>query len=288
MIVTSQPTPLDQWRQHLGRRHRRAQPRPLAAMGYLTDGPVIDGLVEIEKLTLVLLYDHLIRPDYCALRLAGYSGSRVPWGVCFGGRGNCRFAKDLMLQPVPGGEGYRLDLADEELLALGLQLERELHRHDRFSLQARQGPYLPKLWAGFHPDDADSITGDGPELAAYAANVGRTPASLLGRLRRKHAGLTSYPLAWVSHHWQQAAAVFADLRHFPKRQVFQLQQLGNLAGFHDAAEFDFVTRSGVKQRRSHTQGVPHALELDNSYAKAGRAGLRDRGRRNGSIHCQAG
>ena len=54
MIATrEQPSLLDQWRQRLGgRRHRRARPRPLAAMGYLANGPVIDGLIEIEKLCI--------------------------------------------------------------------------------------------------------------------------------------------------------------------------------------------------------------------------------------------
>ncbi|MGA2620108.1 MAG: hypothetical protein ABSF26_21025 [Thermoguttaceae bacterium] len=71
MIAARQPTPLDQWRRRFGGRHRRAQPRPFAAMGYLTDGPVVDNLIEIEKFTLVLLYDDPIRPGHCALRLAG-------------------------------------------------------------------------------------------------------------------------------------------------------------------------------------------------------------------------
>jgi hypothetical protein len=252
-------------------------------MGYLTDGPVIDGLVAIENLILVLLYDDLIRPRQCALRLAGYSGSRVPWGVRFGGRAHSRFVKDFMLQPVPAGEGYRLDANNEDLLALGLQLNRELDRQARFNQHVRQRPSLPKLWAGFRPDDAASITGDGPELAAYAAHVGRTPASLLQRLRREHADLTLLPLPWVSHHWQQAAAIFADLRHFPQRQVFCLQQRENLAGFHDAAEFDFLIRSG---RRGNSQGVLHAL--DTSHPRPGRAGLCHRGPGNGPVHCSAG
>ena len=130
MIATLEPrSPLDQWRQRLGGRCRRTQPRPLAAMGYLVNGPVIDGLVEIENLTIVLLYDEQIRPGHCALRLAGYSGKRVPWGVRFGGPENCKFFKDLALQPVPGARGYRLDVADTEILSLGLALERELDRH---------------------------------------------------------------------------------------------------------------------------------------------------------------
>ena len=246
MIATLVPrSPLDQWRQRLGGQCRRSQPRPLAAMGYLVNGPVIDGLIEVEDLTLALLYDEQIRPGHFALRLAGYSGSRVPWGVRFGGRANCRFVKDLMLQPVAGGEGYRLDLANEELLALGLQLDRELDRRK----QVRERPFLPKLWAGFHAEDAADITGDGPELADYAVRVGRAPSCLLQRLLREHQGLTVYPLAWVSHHWQQAAAIFADLRQFPLRQVFRLPRRDSLAGFQHAAEFDF-SRSGVKRRRT--------------------------------------
>ena len=44
----------------------------------------------------------------------------------------------------------------------------------------------------------------------------------------------------MSHHWQQAVAVFADLERFPTRQVFALRTLpGDLVGFQDAAVFDF-------------------------------------------------
>ena len=247
MIPTSQPTPLDQWRERLGGRRRRAQPRPIAALGYLTDCPTVDGLIEVEKLTLVLLHDEPIRFGQCALRLAGHCGSRIPWGVRFGGYAHCRFVKDLMLQPVAGGEGYRVDLANEELLVLGLQLERDLDRHLRFHKRLRDRPSLPKLWAGFPPEIAASITGDGPELAAYAARIGTDPKCLLKRLRRDFQGLTVFPLAWVSHHWQQAAAIFADLTHFPRRQVFRLHNRDDLVGFHDAAEFDFLDRSGVRR-----------------------------------------
>jgi hypothetical protein len=247
MIPTSEPTPLDQWRERLGGRRRRAQPRPIAALGYLTDCPAVDGLIAVEKLTMVLLHDEPIRFGQCALRLAGHCGSRVPWGVRFGGHAHCRFVKDLMLQPVVGGEGYRVDLANEELLLLGLQLERDLDRYIRFHKRLRDRPSLPKLWAGFPLEIATSITGDGPELAAYAARIGTDPECLLERLRRDYQGVTLFPLPWVSHHWQQAVAIFADLTHFPKRQVFHLYGRDDLAGFHDAAEFDFLDRSGVKR-----------------------------------------
>jgi hypothetical protein len=253
MIATLEPPSLlDQWRQRLGGRRRHAQPRPLAALGYLVNGPVIDGLIEVEKLTLVLLCDELIRPGHCALRLAGYVGSRVPWGVRFGGPEQCLFFKDLRLQPVPGARGYRLDLASTELLALGLQLDRELDRHTRYcQRQVREHVQLPKLWAGFQPADAAGITGDGPELAAYAARTGRSPQRLLEQLRRDHLDSAIFPLAWVSHHWRQAVAVFADLERFPRRQVFRARHLADdLVGYQDAAEHDFFNsrfRSGPKR-----------------------------------------
>lgn len=254
MIATSQPTPLDKWRQRLGGRHRRAEPRPLAALGYLTDGQVIDGLIAVEKLIFVLLHDELIRPRQCALRLAGYSGSRVPWGVRFGGRSNCRFVKDLMLQPVPDGEGYRLDAADEELITVGVQLDRELSSR---RLRLRERPLLPKLWAGFSPAKAASITGDGPELAAYAARVGKPAECLFQQLRRDHQSLSLHPLAWVSHHWQQAVTIFADLTCFPERQVLRVQQQDDLAGYYGAAEFNF-SRPCNKHRRLRQSPVSAA------------------------------
>lgn len=245
MIATSQPTPLDKWRQRLGGRHRRTEPRPLAALGYLTDGQVIDGLIDVEKLIFVLLNDELIRPRQCALRLTGHSASRVPWGVCFGGRANLRFVKDLMLQPVPGGDGYRLDAANEELITVGVQLDRELARS---RLRLRERPLLPKLWAGFSPAKAAGITGDGPELAAYAARVGKPAECLFEQLRRDHQGLSLHPLAWVSHQWQEATAIFADLTRFPERQVLRVQQPDDLAGYYGAAEFNF-SRPCNRQRR---------------------------------------
>ena len=59
MIASEKPPPLDQWRQRFGghRGHRCRRVRPLAAQGYLVHGPVIESLVEIEKLVLVVLYD---------------------------------------------------------------------------------------------------------------------------------------------------------------------------------------------------------------------------------------
>jgi hypothetical protein len=253
MIATLQPSPLDQWRQRFGSRHRRnRRPRPLAALGYLANGPVIDDLIEVEKLTIILLYDEQLRPGHYTLRLAGYSGSRVPWGVKWGGAEQCRFLKNLLLQPVPNGPGLRLNTASTDLLRLGLQLDRDLERHVRhLSLSVRQSFRLPCLWAGFKPVDAANVTGDGPELEAYSRRTGKSANRLLEGIRREYYGLSLHPLPWVSHHWQQAVAIFADLERFPKRQVFSLCHVpSNLIGFQEAAEFDFVSsrfRTGAKR-----------------------------------------
>jgi hypothetical protein len=257
-------SPLEQWRKRLGgRRRHHAQARPLAALGYLIDGPVPEGLVEIEKLTIILLYDEQLRPGHCALRLAGYAGRRVPWGVRFGGPGQCRFFKDLSLQPVAGAGGCRLDLASEELLLLGLRLERQLDRHARYRPRRVQPQLrLPKFWAGFRAGDAASIIGDGPELAGYSQRTGKSPRRLLAHLRRDYLGLALFPLAWVSHHWQQAVAIFADLERFPQWQVFRLRHLTNdLSGFQGAAEFDFAGHSRRSANRRRRSGSRHQAAM---------------------------
>ncbi len=170
----------------------------------------------------------------------------------------------MLLQPVPGGQGYRIDLADEELLRSALALDRQLDRDARFGRDVRNRPFLPKLWGGFRAEDTHTITGDGPELAAYARRTGRSPQRLLQHLRRERLGLAIYPLGWVSHLWEKAAAVFADLDGFPRRQVFRLENLpDDLAGFHGAAEFDFAARfpSGPQRRsRRQSQPVPVAAQ----------------------------
>ena len=241
MIATLQPTPLDVWRRRFGGQHRRIdQPCRAAALGYLARGPVIEGLVEVGNLTLVVLYADRVRPGQEALRLAGFSGSPVPWGVRWGGADQCKFCKDLLLQPVVGGPGLRLDVADTDLLRLGLALERELDHHVRHARLVRRRVQLPKLWAGFYPADAAAVTGGGPELASYARQERQSAHDLLADARRMYGDLVLHPLPWVSHHWRQAVTIFVDLERFPQRQVFSIHRLpDDLVGFQAAAEFDF-------------------------------------------------
>lgn len=59
-------------------------------------------------------------------------------------------------------------------------------------------------------------------------------------VRQVHPGLVLFPLEWVSHLWETAVAVFADLRFFPKRQVFGLRNPHeDLTGYRGACQFDF-------------------------------------------------
>jgi hypothetical protein len=196
MIAPQEPTLLDQWRERIGRRRRwNSQPRPLAALSYLTNGPVIEDLIEIDHLVLVALFDDPTDRGGHALRVAGFSAARVPWGVRWGGPEQSKFFKNLLLQPMPGARGQRLDTASADLLGLALQLDREIERHIHYGRRCkREQLQLPCLWAGFRTADVIGITGDGPELAAYAQRTGHRPAHLLEKTRRDYFGLTLYPL----------------------------------------------------------------------------------------------
>ena len=240
MTAQLQEPLLDDWRRSMAQRQSAGR-RPLAAFGSMVDGPVRNGLVELDRMRLVVLYNEPIDRDQLALRMAGYSGTQVPWGVMWGGAEQNRFFKDLSLQPVPEGRGLRLDLARPRLLRIGLQLERELDRYARHpTLAPRPNLRLPCLWAAFTPQHSAGLAGDGPELDAYARRMRKGMAEVFSAVRRRHYGFILHPLAWVSRHWENAATIFVDLARFPTRQVFRLDDLpGSLAGYQDAAEFNF-------------------------------------------------
>ncbi len=242
MIAVSTPSPLVRWDGRFGKRHRNtAPPRPFAALGYMANGPVVEGLIEVENLTLVVVYDETLPTGKLALRFAGFSGARMPWGVQWGGAEKSLFFKDLLLRPVPQGCGHRLDSSRANLIGLGLKLDRQIERQWRYrEMAARDRLLLPHLWAGFRSSQAAKIVGDGPELVACAQQAGQAPAELLAQGKRTHDGLTLFPLEWVSHEWQGMTAVFADLERFPSWQVFPLRRLPeDLQGYQDAAQFDF-------------------------------------------------
>lgn len=254
MIADAEPSLSDLWRRQIGRRHRHRDPRPLAALGYLTNGPVVEDLIEIDKLVLVVVHDETAARGNTMTRVAGYSGCPIPWGVCWGGEENSRFLKNLLLQPMAGARGQRLDTASESLLRLTLQLDRDIEQYLFYGRRCKGSQFrLPKLWAGFRPGDTTRIEPGGPELADYCTRTGRSASDALASTQRNYFGLVLLPLAWVSSAWQHAATIFADLRRFSLRQVFPIANLPeDLVGFQGAAEYDF---HGTRFRSTSVQ--PH-------------------------------
>lgn len=197
------PTPLFfRWQRQM----ERLRLRPVPGIGLTTvalERP-INGLVPLERLLLVTL-----RADQWegqpALRLSGFRGRVVPFGVGFGGPEGPVFEADLRLLP---GSHPAAGLAPS---ASQLVLRAALRLHERL-LQA--GPHhvggfrLPRLWAGFPPDVP--VDGDGPELLGRSHEAGLTPRELLQQTGRRHQRLVFYPLDWVSHHWEQIEAVCAE------------------------------------------------------------------------------
>ncbi len=244
MIAIAQPSLLARWRRQVGRHARRvALTRPLAGLGALANGAVVDGLIEIHNLVLVVLYDELHDDGRLSVNVAGFSGSQVPWGVQWGGPQQNLFFKNLLLRPRPGARGRCLDASRSQLIELALQLDRQVDRYSRYLRLAERRPLvLPRLWAGFKASQLPDVTADGPELAAAAIGSGTSPAELLRQSRRDYEGLALLPLEWTSHCWQQMTTVFANLRDFPQCQVLPLRQLpDDLQGFQQAAQFDFYS-----------------------------------------------
>ena len=220
-------------------------------MSYTVSGSVIDGLVPLGQLVLIVLYDDGAGHGQPAIRVAGYRGQRVPWGVAWGGSAQNVFFKDLLLRPTKSARGPRLDVANARLLRLGLRLDRQIQRHERYPHRpTAQGPRLPPLMFAFRPAAGQCIRGAGPEFEAACQHTGRSAMDPLASSRREHKGLILLPLEWTSHAWQQAMGVFADLSRFPKLQVFSLSDAAaELQGYQGAAQFDFYSspfRDGVR------------------------------------------
>lgn len=246
---------LARWRTQIGTRRTLAAnilTRRAAAASYLTYGPPACGMIEVDHLVMVMLYDERIEERWPKIQLAGFTARRTENGVQWGGVDNNCFFKDLALVPRWGAQGQRLDLAKPQLLELGLAL-------DEMATQsiATQATYfhLPRLWAGFRAKDAHVVERDCPELdrvmLAAASNATRT----LKRVWQHYFGLTLLPYQWVTRYHHLATAVFADLRQFPKLQAFQLQRLpAALKGSYGSVPYDFSANRFARHSTSATNG----------------------------------
>lgn len=231
---------LARWCGQIGAQRRRRAARgarSLAVLSYLRHAPGAAALVDIRHLVWVVLYDQQRASREPAIRVAGYGVAAVAWGVAFGGAEYHRFEKRLHLAPTSRLGRREFNLAQPDLLALALGLDRCLEHHaaDRH-LPVSRGPRLPRLWAALSVADARRVCPAGPEFEARRASRARpVPARMAGNQ-------VLVPLEFVSHAWQHFVAVYADLRSIPKRQVFHLRAPErDLVGFAGAAQFDFYS-----------------------------------------------
>jgi hypothetical protein len=208
----------------------------------LAQGPIVNGLIDLRRLLFVVVHDETSARQAPGIRVAAYAASPTRWGARIGGAAQIRVEKNLALNPEHGGGGRRFDPAQGGLLGLALELERHLERHCHYpSLQRLKQPRWPKLWAAFDSQTARHIRPDGPEWQSTLLNSKPRRGVELAP-HRFAFGLVAFPLEYVSHAWQQFAAVYADLKSVPKRQILSLDRLErSLQGFTGAVEFDLLS-----------------------------------------------
>lgn len=225
--------------------------RPWAVVKCLTRGPVQEDFVEIEKLLWLVLHDASRPPQATPeLRLAGYQGRAIPWGARWGGAEQMRFEKNLLLRPRWNARGRRLDLRKQDVVQRVREMQQTLEsgsRQPATTLPARL--LLPRLWAGFAPGEANSLSGDGPEFWGSCHLSGLSSRELLAETVRRHRGLSLFPLDWVSHAWQSHPPIFAELADFPREQLVTCFSPEALRGYRGACEFDFLSSRFLWQHR---------------------------------------
>lgn len=230
---------LKEWRRQMIQRLSRTpqEPSELVALSYLADGPVVDYLVEVERLTLVVLFEEANSQSFPAVHMAGFCGRRTNQGVVWGGPASSRFFKDLTLKPDYSGRGRRIDTRCGRLLELGLLMNKRLQLHsDRYAHKPRPTKLpLPALWGGFH--------------RSVLRRLGLAPVA-----ERDHFGLHLCPLEAASHHATAATTILADIRSFQRIRVVRLPQLiDGLTGRRGRVSFDFFnSRFRWRRRKRHT------------------------------------
>jgi hypothetical protein len=255
------------WRRQIGRRRFRPSrqiPRDLVAMGFLHDRPAHHGLIEVKQLLLVALYDEGQGPQR-AIWLAGVVGRLAEWGVHFNAE---RVLRNLAWLPTCQMGMRRQPAIRAPLLDLGLRLDQFVELHTRFrDVSLPTQPVLPPLWAALRQADATPGHLDGPELEGACQRTGKAAGELFDTTLRRFRGLYLLPLEWVAGHWKRFVEVYADIKAFPRLQVFAPTAIPEgLTGYHGAASFDFrmpVLRRWL-QHCSHS-GHSHA-DRTKSYA----------------------
>ena len=96
-LQTDDCTLLHRWSRQVAARHNSTRMDQLhrAALGYVTRERDDGGLIALEQLTFVVVSLEPSQHGRQSIRVAGFSGSCVPWGVLWGSAANNRFCKDL-------------------------------------------------------------------------------------------------------------------------------------------------------------------------------------------------
>jgi len=241
-IETASPYSL--WRRQVGRRleqRRKAGPRNLAAISYIVRGNGNRQLVDVRRITVCILHDLFDQFQTPQIRFAAYRLQQIHWGIALGGPDQIVLDKDLSLAPRRRAYGRRFSRGDHRWLPLALRMDKCLDRHARHPFCPRPTELrLPKYWAALN---TDRVTGNGPEFTTLCGNFGLPANMALLNCRRRYRGQVLYPLEFVSHAWRQFRFVYADIRHFFRRQVIRLDEPGQLSGHLGACSYDLMTSS---------------------------------------------
>jgi hypothetical protein len=254
-----------QWRRQI-LAHRDPQSvearRGFVAASFIDQSNARSEFVEIDNMLVVLLYEDAFHscgktPRHrVPLRLVAYGVSRVPHGVQWGGAGNSRLFKDLMLRPQYGARGQRIDRGKVELNSLALKLDHRLCRAARHPSAPWQALRLPRLWAAFRQNEARNLAGEGPEFEETRRHRGLSAIGLFQGAARREFGLVLFPMDWVTSQLGHAVTIFAELRPSLRRQTFRIEGVPDgLIGYQGASAFDFYSSRYRYVRRVNTKSI---------------------------------
>lgn len=203
MSTLESPAPhtavIQSWRRQIGSRARLADqrgPRPYVLVSYQLREVPVDGLVPLNRITFVSMFDQRIDDGATATWVLGFGAQVLSDGVQFGGLAASRFCKDLRLSPTCGGPGRRLDAANRDTAEAALSWERHIERHARHPHYPRRvTPRMPDVWVSVPGSSSSSTT------------VRRCNTLLL------------VPLARSATRPTEISDYYIDLTSFPKRQV---------------------------------------------------------------------
>jgi hypothetical protein len=229
------------WRRQFGGGQRSWRPRDAGAIGFLVSGGQPAGLVELDKVTAVVVYDQPRGRGRSVTQLVGVRAVPCEHGVAWGGEGNVRFTKNPSLAPRAGSRGSRIDALRTRLFELALRLDHRIDQAMRLQSSGHTRQFrLPQAWVGFSDSDAMNLYGDGPEFEEACRWYGTSAQRMFESFRRSHQGLALYPLEWVSSQLEDAVGMFVEMSGMPRRQAFQVGgRAEGLEGQQGAMSYDF-------------------------------------------------